>query len=403
LLSKIIQKKGRLINKKRAFSICLFLSIAVICASCSPTQEKIERYTEDGVEVVINHLEPYKIEGESISFEINKDYRIDLEPEEIAELGISDVESLEVDSDGNIYFLVRKASENSIYKFDSYGKYANSFGKRGQGPGEITNPTFFCIDKNDEVIVTDFAKKKFFIFNQEGEFLKEIHLPSRMRAVIPLENGNYIALKQSMDLEGFEPSLQSFLCLYDSELKEIKELDRQRPSDYMTADKMDGIPQMFHWEVSNGKIYTGNGKRGYEILVYDLQGTLVKKIRKNYKSVKVPEEYKQSILSKYPENDPWRKKIFFSGDMPPYIEFFIDEVGRIFVMTYEKDESSGDYMYDIFNREGIFIGRKGLNILLKGEGWGVFNYIVAKQNRLYHLRTKENGYKELVVYRIKWE
>jgi len=392
-----------LISKNRIFSISLFLSIAVICVSCSPTQEKIDRYREDGVEVVINHLEPYKIEGESKSFEIIEDSRLDLEPKEIAELGISDVESLEVDSDGNIYFLVRKASDSIIFKFDSYGKYVASFGKRGQGPGEITNPTFFCICKSDEIVITDFAKMKFVIFSTEGEFLKEISLPLRLRAVFPLENGNYIGLKQSIDRKGFEPSLQSFLCLYSSEFTEIKELDRQRPSDYMTADKMDGIPLMFHWEFSNGKIYTGSRKRGYEILVYDLNGTLVKKIRKNYKSVEVSDEYKRNFLSLFPENEPLRKKIFFSGDMPPYCEFFIDEVGRIFVMTYEKDESSGEYMYDIFNHEGIFIGRKSLDILLRGEAWGVFNYVVAKKDRLYHLRTKENGYKELVVYRMKWE
>jgi len=392
-----------LISKDRIFLISLFLSIAVICVSCSPKQEKVERYMEDGVEVVVNHLEPYKIEGESNSFEITEDFRMDLEPEEIAELGISDVESLEVDSDGNIYFLVRRASENTIYKFNSYGKHVNSFGKRGQGPGEITNPTFFCISNRDEVVITDYAKMKFVIFNQEGEFLKEIHLPFRPRAVFPLENGNSIALKQSIDREGFEPSLQSVLCLYNSEFTEIKELDRQRPSDYMTSDEMDGIRQIFHWEVSNGKIYIGNGKRGYEILVYHLNGNLVKKIRKNYKSVKVSDEYKRNFLSQFLENDPWRKKIFFSRDMPPYCEFFIDEVGRIFVMTYEKDESSGEYMYDIFNREGILIGRKALNISLRGEGWGTFNYVAAKKSRLYHLRTKENGYKELVVYRIKWE
>lgn len=390
--------------------IILVISILFLFIYCGPKQDKVEKIVEDGVEVVINNLEPYKIKGEPKSIEIQEDLRLDFEPKEIAELGISDVESLELDSTGSIYFLARRASDSIIFKFDSYGKYITSFGKRGQGPGEITNPTFFCINNNDEITITDFAKRKIVIFNKEGKLLKEIPTPLRLRAVFPLENGNYIGLKQSIDREGFEPSLQSFLCLYDSEFIEIKELDRQRPSNYMTADKMDGIPHIFHWEVHNKKIYTGNGKRGYEILIYDLDGNLLRKVRKKYKPVEIFEEYKKHFLSQFSENEPWRKKIFFSSNMPPYCEFFIDDVERIFVISYEKDINSEEYMCDIFNNEGIFIMRRNLkiqlsgqDIFLSGQVWGVFNHIVAKKSRLYHLRTKGSGYKELVIYRLKWE
>ena len=30
-------------------------------------------------------------------------------------------------------------------------------------------------------------------------------------------------------------------------------------------------------------------------------------------------------------------------------------------------------------------------------------WVIAKQNYLYGIREKESGYKELVVYRMKWE
>jgi hypothetical protein len=132
-----------------------------------------------------------------------------------------------------------------------------------------------------------------------------------------LENGNCIGLKQSIDREGFEPTLQSFLCLYDSDFTEIKELDRQRPFNYMTSDKMDGIPHIFHWEVQDGRIYTGNGRRGCEILVYDLNGKLLKKVRKTYKPVDLLEEYKKQFLSQFSEDNSWQKRIFFSNEMPP--------------------------------------------------------------------------------------
>jgi len=96
----------------------------------------------------------------------------------------------------------------------------------------------------------------------------------------------------------------------------------------------------------------------------------------------------------------------FCGIKQPKAEKIFEggvEVGRIFIMSFEKKEGTGEYTYDIFNQEGLFIGRKSLDIMLSGETWGLYNYVVVKNNRLYHLRTKESGYKELVVYKMKWE
>ncbi len=70
-------------------------------------------------------------------------------------------------------------------------------------------------------------------------------------------------------------------------------------------------------------------------------------------------------------------------------------------MTHEEGINPGEYMYDIFNSEGVFVGRMSL-----------WNYrelhapaftIKAKKNHLYCLREKESGYRELVVYNMNWE
>ena len=66
-------------------------------------------------------------------------------------------------------------------------------------------------------------------------------------------------------------------------------------------------------------------------------------------------------------------------------------------MTYEKGENPSEYVFDIFNSEGVFILRKNLNIL---NNWDM--QAKAKKGRLYCVREKESGYKEFVVYRMKW-
>ncbi len=44
--------------------IVLFVSILSFLIHCGPKQDVVEKIIEDGIEVVINHLEPYKIKGE---------------------------------------------------------------------------------------------------------------------------------------------------------------------------------------------------------------------------------------------------------------------------------------------------------------------------------------------------
>ena len=52
-------------KKLTDFLIILFMFMFF---SCGPKQENFERIMEDGVEVVVNNLEPLKIKGEPSTF-----------------------------------------------------------------------------------------------------------------------------------------------------------------------------------------------------------------------------------------------------------------------------------------------------------------------------------------------
>ncbi len=44
--------------------VCLFLSLCLFLV-CGSKPDKVERKIEDGVEVIINHMEPYRVGGAS--------------------------------------------------------------------------------------------------------------------------------------------------------------------------------------------------------------------------------------------------------------------------------------------------------------------------------------------------
>jgi len=120
---------------KKLIYLVLILSLFIFCA---PQQEKVERIIEDGVEIIVNHIEPYKIKGEPSTFTLEEEFVIDLERDDIAEIGLTELQDFAVDSSGNIYFSDSNSKENLIFKFDAHGNHLKSFCLKGQGPGELT-------------------------------------------------------------------------------------------------------------------------------------------------------------------------------------------------------------------------------------------------------------------------
>jgi len=389
-----------------------FILILSLFLCCFPKQEKIEKIMEDGVEVILNRIEPYKIPGAPSTLTLGEEFTIDIESDEIAELGLTDIWAVNVDSGGNVYLWTPPLTKGDlIFKFDSSGNFLTSFLKRGQGPGEIQSPTFPIITERDNFIVADYFPRKLLFLSLEGELVREIPFKSQIEAAYALENGNYFVSESRRTPDG--SYRENLMTLYNSELEEIKRFRSQKDVNERVAARIKGTLKQGNfilWTISKGKIYIGdNDREDYEILVYDYDGKLIRKIRKEYTLVETTEEFKKLILSEY-EQSPTEelraigKKVYFPKYMPPYRCIFCDDKGRLFVMTFEKGKSDGEYMYDVFDADGRFIGRVGLgNYGIWGRPIVNQFVIIAKKNLLYCIREKENGFKQLVIYKMKWE
>ena len=376
------------------------LLIPFLCLSCAKKQEKVERTKENGVEVVINHTEPYKIKGQPTTIELKKEFSIDTEKDTTAELGLIDIgKYFGVDSQGHVYLVSPMGKGNTLFKFDKKGNFITSFGHRGQGPGELVSrrfpPLFLTIHSEDQIVVTNYYRRKLVYFNQEGDFIREEKLDSKLMllAVIPLPNRNYLAYENRGS-----PSYELPFSLFNNDFKKIKELGFRKMPD-IVEEKIKGIYYMFSWALSGDNIFTGKQEQGYVINVYDLEGQLIRKIKKEYKPVPLTNEYKEKYLKIYKDMEGYRDKIYFPKNFPPFHSFFTDHKARLFVMTYEKGENPGEYMYDIFNENGLFIGRKNLRIHHNSDSL----FAQIKNNRLYCIYEKESGYKEFAAYNVTWK
>ncbi|MEW5901342.1 MAG: hypothetical protein AB1715_07785 [Acidobacteriota bacterium] len=356
------------------------------------------------MEVVLNHLKPYRLRDEASTLALQKISSIDTEEEATAAQGVGDIFEFNVDSEGSIYILCPpKGPGNLIFKYSSEGKLLASFGRMGQGPNEMEYPHYLQITAEDEVWVLESPKNKYHVFSSEGAPIAEKILSIGFEKIVPLENGALIIsrlLAEDMSAKYFS----MVIGLYDSAFQPIKELDRFEsvPNKIIAASLpekiVNGIEHVFLAKPAGDRIFVGNSGRGYEILVYDLKGGLVRKIRKEYTPVRVPEEYKKEYLKMYEEFMPdYAKKIYFPDDWHPFKSFFGDDAGRLFVMTYEPGANPKEYVCDIFNKDGVFISRASLSALGKEPGMILAR---ARGDLLYCVQEKESGYKELTVYKM---
>jgi len=197
--------------------------------------------------------------------------------------------------------------------------------------------------------------------------------------------------------------------LYDAQFHLLRELDRSNSFPNRTIYEqvpepyVNGAQFIFLGKTSREHVYIGNSERGYEIGVYDLDGRPVRKIRKKYTAVPITDGYKNKFLKDYLEYMPeYAKKTYFPQNWHAFHAFLPDEEGRLFVMTYEPGSNPGEYVYDIFNKEGILIARTSLSALHRLDAGG---YLLARirGDRLYVVQEKSSGFKQLCVYRMIWK
>lgn len=370
---------------KKAIYVASILALFIYCGQ---ELDKVEKHIEDGTEVIDNHLEPYKIDGEPHTFILEEEFVIDPESKDLLDKGMRLPGEFDVDSEGNIYIIDFRSIENYIYKFNKYGDFIDSFCKRGQGPGELEWPMHPVVMDSDEIYITDW-RKKLLILSTNGSLIKEIRFKTPINTIEPLKNGKYLILKQIPELKTYE-SYYHGLYLCNSKFEVIKKLDVKR-----SLLRGSSISPFFCWRVSNDNIYIANEIRGYEIWIYDLEGKLIRKIKKEYRPVRPSKKLIRLILGSGYEELTKMNKNYFPKYMHSISFFFSDDKGRLFVMTYEDGENNGEYIYDIFNPKGIYIGRKSLDMYWVGLFTGI-KYAMAKRNYLYCYREKESGFRELL-------
>jgi len=146
---------------------------------------------------------------------------------------------------------------------------------------------------------------------------------------------------------------------------------------------------VFYWRIDRSDNIIYGYPEKYEFKIFNPEGKVVKKILKEFDPVTITEEEKEQRKKIYPPG----VKLVFSRYYPAYRIFTVDDQGRIFVQTYEKDQSGEEYYYDIFDNEGRYISK--IALWMEPRIWN--------KNKLYTIEENENGIQVVKRYKVNWK
>jgi hypothetical protein len=360
---------------------CL-LSVAVL-----GQQAKIE--TMDGLTVVHNPKRPVKKAGAFSSLGLTRDLSIGNTATDEDSM-FSTIGGVMVDDDEDIIVIDEK--ELVIKIFDKNGRHVRTFGKRGQGPGEFQSAARIVLKGGRDIAVLDSANHRFSYYSKEGECLKEISLGkySSIRRAKPDSRGHIYADTTTMD----GGTVTDTIMRFDPEfhmMGTVAEAER-----VMKPYEVDVVPEWFMFTVMDDDRFVWGRNTKYELTILDPDGKPVKRIIKDYAPVKISEaERKRLIKERFGDFViPASYKVVFPEHFPPFLYFICDDLGRLYVRTYQED-ARGSVQWDVFDEEGLYI----LSLFLPPDE---LLYCIRKGKAYTFSNENEAGLPVVLRYRMDW-
>ncbi len=317
-----------------------------------------------------------------------------------------DIQNIATSEDDRIY--VADMKNSLIFIFDKDGNFIKSFGKKGEGPGEIREyfgGNLFNIIK-DKVVFADRAM--FHYFDLDGNYIKTTNFSPRLKPREFINENIFISAPVTVDRRGEGPGK---ILLFNLKTNKKIEIASFKPFDKATDTQESGgnqitvgivigdITPMMLVRYHDKKVYFGMNNKN-KLNVCDLNGIKLLAFSNSLKKPnKVSKKYKNE-LKKSLGDVPKNILDNIIDGLPPHASFFsaihIDHNENIYLFESDPD-SDVVKKIDIYNSKGEFIYRTEI----RSENEESIQYIHFNDTYLLMVTEDEDGNIVLSKYRIK--
>lgn len=294
--------------------------------------------------------------------------------------------------DGNLVVYDRKSSINHL--FDGEGRYIKSFGKRGEGPGEIMIQSFFFLLEN-EIIIPDVGKIHY--FSKAGNFIESKMKKPGIAPNLFLKRNEFIqAPKSIFDAVEGKGTIKKINLLTGKErvLAEFAVFKggAGQGGGHVFDIIVNGLSPLMTIGYGNKRLYYGMSDK-YHINIMDLDGKNIgsfsldrdeRKItrarkREHFKNSRLPQEALDQIVKSFPDKLTYFQEIEIHN-------------GLVYIYAAELGRSRKKQDIDIFSTEGKYLYRSCIRF---GEGhtmmYSPFGNLRIVNDFLYVVLESESG------------
>ena len=280
---------------------------------------------------------------------------------------------INLDKEGNLYVL--DAGNHRIQKLSPEGKFLDSLGRKGQGPGEFQFMGTLVLDDSGNIWVTDLSTNRIKVLDPSGKELRNHGTGKRAGRLALLRSGK-IALAKNLRQPG-RPSSAALVSLIDGEENVLGEIGREEQ--YEDWDAFRYFNRIAFTLDKQDHIYLAYATRN-KIEKFTPTGELILRIDR-------PINYPETLTIKQIERQVGPRKIEIPQVNMVSVDIAIDEKERIWVLSYDRqlkfeemgisiayadqdgrfegsqtlktsEKSEIDaFVFHIFNKEGHFMGK----------------------------------------------
>jgi len=282
------------------------------------------------------------------------------------------------DKDGFVY--VSDAGDEQIVVFDSAGRYINSFGGYGSGPGESQNLRFSAL-RDGEIHLFDPNLNRITRYRTSGELIGVIALRAGVgeMAFLCSELNRIVAIRYirgRIDARNEDDYnyLRAIVTVLDSSQTEISSIESESVR-IMAFGRRDRSPQHLYFAPfpsaafsrEHGIVMTTGASP--VVTQYDLSGNLTRRIQLDLPSEPVTQadrirtqEYVRDRLAHVPTPEPVRnidRELLFAEKMAFWHDVILDEYGYIWLIRqldfHALDQGLGRTCY-VIHPNGEWLG-----------------------------------------------
>ena len=248
--------------------------------------------------------------------------------------------------------------------YDGQGRFQQSAGQPGGGPGEFRGITMLCRTRGDTLVVADGALARYTILTGRGEFVRSFARDEARNALVSacFADGQFIGDRIERSADGQDLHHLTVFDTHGRALRTLPPISTAAGFDLVTGARATLV-------ATHATVHVADGVRS-EVRTFDRHGRLVRQVRSADSSTRISSaELEEALGKRFPHNQPAGRREAAIARMlvsptrreswPVHGAVLPDDVGGMWVQAYSSTPNSPFHSdeWAYFNPWGRLVGR----------------------------------------------